>query len=245
MALSALAVAGITSGIKLIGGLIAKRSAKKKGRKAEAEIKAQTDAQAKELAGATADQQRAFMDTKRAYEGMTSISPETQYARKASERKASSNISRATRAGANSTEIMNQVAGITAAQQSDAERISAQEETRRRGATVASKGEAVKAAQAGLAGKQMQINLQDKAFQRTMQKQGQINQTTAQDYNFFSGALGDLASASMMDQMYGGGVDPVTGASLPGKGIGSGWGKRKSSGRSMSSVVGGSNFGAL
>ena len=220
--MSLIAIAAATAGAKIIGGEIAKQVAKKKGRKAEAEINKQTAAQSKELAGQYEAKQQAEKDLGNIYKGMESISPETQYARNANERGTATAIERATRSGASTSEIMNMVSGLTSKGQQATERISASEASRRKEAAVAAGTQAVRAAQVGLAGKEAQIQLQDKAYQKTLQKQAQINQAVGQNYNFYASALGDLGSAAMMDA--GGSIDPLTGAFTVGSGTGKAYG---------------------
>lgn len=242
-----LLASGIIAGAKVAGGLISKKRAKKKGAEAEAEINAQTAVDSAELQKGIDAQQRAEKDLGNVYEGMTSISPEAQYARDQSERGTSSAIDKAMRSGSSTGSIMNMVSGLTAQGQRQGQAISAQENARRREAAVAAKGQGIKAAQTGLAGKQAQIALKDKAYGRTMQKQDQINRASAQNYNFYSGALGDLGSAFMMNKMYGGGIDPVTGVGTPGMSLGKEWqsifGKGKKKSKSNPYVGGGYSGG--
>ena len=188
----------VTTGAKIIGAQRAKKKARSAQKKADKQIKERTAKQSKELQKGTDAQVRAEKDVANVYEGMTSISPETAYARNQSERATSSAIDKAMRSGSSTGEIMNMVSGLTAAGQNQGQKISAAEETRRKQAMVAAKMQSARAAAAGLAGKQAQIDLEDKAYGMTENKNQQINQAAAQNYAAFSGMVDDIGSIGMM-----------------------------------------------
>ncbi len=230
-----MSVLAVTAGIaaaKMIAGAIGQHRAKKKGEKAEKEINETAVAQGKELQKGVDSQVQAERDLANEYAGQTSISPETQYARNQSERATSSAIDKAVRTGGSSTEIMNMVSALSSKGQNQAQKISAAEAERRKAASVASKSHALRAAQAGLAGKQMQIGLQDKAYQKTLQKQSQINQAVSQNVNYYADALGDIGSAYLYSDIYGSGASGggVGGKELAVSKVVNSVGKRKKAG---------------
>ncbi len=183
----------------MITGLIIDADAKKKKKKAEKEIRAQKEADGKELQKGIDAKIRAEKDLANEYEGQAVIDPELQYSRNQSERATASAIDKATRSGASGTEVMNMVSGITARGQMSGQRISAEGNARRRQARAQSKGAAIQAANSGLAGKQAQIDLRDQTYNMVMQKQQQINQTAAQQNDYYTGIIRDVGGGVMMN----------------------------------------------
>lgn len=175
----------------------AKKKAKKQNKASEKEIAAQTEAQSKELQKGVDQQVQAEKDLQHEYEGQSSISPETQYTRNQSERATSSAIDKAGRTGASAGEIMNMVSGLTARGQLQGQRISAAESQRRKEAQVAAKSQAVRAAQTGLAGKQAQIQLQDKGWAKTQNKQSMNNQAAAMNNAATQGMINDIGGMAL------------------------------------------------
>ena len=201
------AAAAITGGVALanaIGGAIAKRRAKKKGDKEAKKIQAEKAVQGKELQKGYDAQALAEKDLQRELEGQAVISPETQYARNASERATASAIDKATRTGSSTSEIMNMVSGLTSKGQLAGQRISASESERKNRARVASKTAGIKAAATGLAGKQAQIDLKNQARGQELQSRGLISQSTGEMFNLISGAVGDIGAAYLYSQNGGG-----------------------------------------
>ena len=196
--MSMLAIAAATTAAKLIGGAINKSNSKKKRQDAENNINAETAIESAGLSDKYGKLQQAETDLGNVYEGQTSISPEAKFARDVSERQASAQINRAIRTGKSSGDVMAQAAGAASQNQQNQNQIGAQEAARRREAQRMAKAQGIRAAQSGLAGQEAQINLKDKAHNRKMSEYNMINQQAAQNYDYFSGAVGDLGSAAMM-----------------------------------------------
>lgn len=202
-------VATGVAAVSAIGGAIAKRRAKKKGDKEAKKIRAEKAIQGKELQKGYDAQVRSEKDLANELEGQALISPETTYARNASERATASAIDKAGRTGASTSEIMNMVSGLTAKGQMAGERISANESTRKGRARIASKTAGIQAARTGLAGKQAQIDLKNEARGQELQSRGLISQSTGEMFNMISGAVGDIGAAYLYSNGGGGGMGEV------------------------------------
>ena len=191
-------------GSKVISGAVAKKKAKKKAAKEEKKLKAQADVQQKEMAAGYQNLQQAHKDAQNQLKGQTSISPEAQYARNTSERATASAIERATRSGGSAGEIMNLVSGLTAKGQQNAQELSVGEEARRKEAQSAAAQQAIEAAQAGLAGKQAKLGIDDSTYGKIMQTSTAINQAQGEWANYMGDAIGDAGSSIMLGATAGG-----------------------------------------
>ena len=186
-----LALGIANAGVQLLGRLFGKNQAQTQKEHESARLDAEFKKQADEL-------NYGYKNLQDTQLGNTSIDPEAQYAKDATERASANATARALRTSTNSNEALSASSGILANQINQIAKITASEGARRRAAAEA-------AGKTGLANQQALVQLDQQKQQAKRGAYADVNQSLAADTDFLSSLTGDIAAGALYEKAYGDG----------------------------------------